>query len=229
MCAGGGLLMVYKIAIGQWFLNAYVVVMCFAPILNLAIERMTIKELYPLVLLVFGWSFATTLPISGLIPLSSGVTAYSFLTLLGVYVVARFVKRLHNERGRFFEIVSNKMVMLLILGVCLVMVAIGLGDYNSPFAVAVAASVFFLFKNCNISTWLGKVCAWLAPSMFSVYLIHSHGYAWGYFKMIEDYLLANFVSMSIVYVLTALIIFIVCLLADLPRRWILRFYRKHHD
>lgn len=214
----GGLLRVYKITIGQWFLNAYVVVMCFAPIINLAIDRMTIKELYPIVLLVFGWSFATTLPICGFIPSSPGLTAYSSLTLLGVYVVARFFKKLHDEGGRFFEVVSNKMVMLLILGVSLVMAAIGLGDYNSPFAVAIAGSVFFIFMNFRVPSWLGNVCVWLGPSMFSIYLMHSHEYGWGYFKMMEDGLLANSVPMPFVYGLTAIVVFVACLILDLPRR-----------
>lgn len=222
------LLRVYKITIGQWFLNAYVVVMCFVPIINLAIDRMIIKELYPLVFLVFGWSFATTLPINGFIPSSAGLTAYSSLTLLGVYVVARFFRKLHDEGGRFFKIVSNKMVMLLILGVSLVMAAIGLGDYNSPFAVAIAGSVFFIFMNLTVPSWLGKVCVWLGPSMFSVYLSHSHGYAWGYFKIMENYLLANSVPVSMVYVLTAIVVFIVCIVADLPRRTIMIFNRKFY-
>ena len=220
------LLRVYKIAIGQWFLNAYVVVMCLAPIINLAIERMPIKELYPLVLLVFGWSFATTLPISGFIPSSPGLTAYSSLTLLGVYIVARFSRRFYDEGGRFFEIVSNKMVMLLILAVSLIMAAIGLGDYNSPFAVAVASSVFFLLKNCNISTWVGNACVWIGPSMFSVYLVHSHGQAWGYLKAIEDMLLAHSLPLPMVYMLTAIVVFGVCLLADLPRCIMVKFIRR---
>lgn len=211
------LLRVYKISIGQWFLNAYVVVMCLAPVINLAIERMTVKELYPLALLVFGWSFVTTLPISGFIPSSPGLTAYSSLTLLGVYIVARFFRRLYDEGGRF-EIVSNKMVMLLILGVSLVMAAIGLGDYNSPFAVAIAGSVFFIFINLTVPSWLGKVCVWLGPSMFSIYLMHSHGYAWGYLKIMEDWLVASLVPMPFVYGLTAIVVFGVCLILDLPRR-----------
>ena len=202
--------------------------MCLAPIINLAIDRMTIKELYPIVLLVFGWSFATTLSICGFIPSSAGLTAYSSLTLLGVYIVARFSRRLYDEGGMFFEIVSNKMVMLLILVVSLIMAAIGLGDYNSPFAVAIAGSVFFIFINFAVPSWLGNVCVWLGPSMFSVYLMHSHGYAWWYLKRIEDCLSANSVPMPIVYGLTAIAVFIMCLLADFLRRIILMFNRKFY-
>ena len=116
---GNCLVRVYDIAKGQWFLNAYVIVMCFAPMVNLAIDRMTVKELYPLVLVAFGWSFATTLPIWRYVPSSPGLTAYSFLTLLGVDVVARFVRRIYDEGGAFLQddekqesIVADNWVML---------------------------------------------------------------------------------------------------------------------
>lgn len=220
------LLRIIKIAKGQWFLNAYVVVMCLAPMINLAIERMTIKELNPLLLLVFVWSFATTLPISGIVPLSPGLTDYSFLTLLGIYVVARFTRKLYDEGGEFHKVVHNKKVVLLILGTSLIMASIGFGEYNSPFAVLIAGGAFFIFRNLTVKSRIGNICIWLGPSMFSVYLIHSHGQAWGYLKMIEDWALGNSVPMPIAYLLTAFAVFVTCLLLDLPRRVILAFSRK---
>lgn len=209
---------VYNIAKGQWFLNAYVIVMCLAPMVNLAIDRMTVKELYPLVLVAFGWSFATTLPVAGYLPTSPGLTSYSFLTLLGVYVVARFARRLYDEGGAFYELMKNRKVVLLIVGVSLIMAAIGLGDYNSPFAITIAGGMLFMVKDCGIPSWLGRACVWLGPSMFSVYLMHSHGQGWGYLQEIQDRLLACNVPLLAAYLLTALVVFAVCIATDLPRR-----------
>ena len=215
---GNCFMRVYGIAKGQWFLNAYVIVMCFAPMVDLAVDRMTVKELYPLVLVAFLWSFATTLPIVSYVPSSQGLTAYSFLTLLGVYVVARFAKRVYDEGGVFCRLVSNRKVVLLIIGISLVMAAIGLGDYNSPFAIMIAGGMFFLVKHCGIPSWLGRVCVWLGPSMFAVYLMHSHGQGWGYLREIQDGLLLRNVPIGGAYLLTALVVFVVCIVADLPRR-----------
>jgi hypothetical protein len=192
--------------------------MCLAPILNLAIDRMTVKDLYPLMLLVFGWSFATTLPISGFVPQSSGLTAYSFLTLVGVYVFAGLARKVKDQGGNIFSFMINKGIKLLILVVCLIMAAIGFGDYNSPFALAIAGSMFFIFRNFTLSSWCANIFFWLNPSIFSVYLMHSHGNAWGYFKAFERYLFnLGFIS-PFVYLLTSLCVFFACIVLDLPRR-----------
>ena len=201
--------------------------MCIAPIVNLAVDRMTVKDVWPLLLCAFGWSFATTFPVVGrYIPAPSGLTAYSFLTLLGVYVVARFVRRLHDSDVRFREFVANGKMFLPIIGICLVFAAVGLGDYNSPFALTLAGSVLLLIKNCRISKHLGSVCAWLGPSMFSVYLMHSHGYGWGYLRMIQDGLIDKDVPIGIGYFLTALTVFCACTVADLPRRLVALLFKK---
>lgn len=224
---GGVIEKVFNIAISQWFLNAYVVVMCIAPIVNLAVDRMTVKDMCPLLLCAFGWSFATTLPVVGrYIPAPSGLTAYSFLTLLGVYVVARFVRRLHESDVRFREFAANGKMLLPIIGICLVLAAVGFGDYNSPFALMLAGGVLLLVNDCRISDRIGKACAWLAPSMFSVYLMHSHGHGWGCLRMIQDGLIDKGVPTGIAYLLTALTVFSVCTVADLPRRLVAIHFNK---
>ena len=209
----------YNITKGQWFLNAYVIVMCLAPMVNIAVERMTIKELSPIALCAFGWSFTTTLPVlSRLVPSSAGLTAYSFLTLLGVYITARFVRRLYDSNDRFKACVGNMKIVLPTVVIALILSAAGLGDYNSPFAVVLAGCVFLIVKGCRIPSWLGRICAFLGPSMFSVYLMHSHGQAWSYLVRIENAILGMGMPICIAYVGTAAVIFLVCVLLDMPRR-----------
>lgn len=216
---GNCIIRAWCIAKGQWFLNAYVIVMCLAPIVNLAIERMTIRDICPMLLCTFGWSFATTLPVvSKYVPNSAGLSAYSFLTLLGVYVVARFVRRLYDANDRFREYATNMKLVLSILVIALPLVAIGLGDYNSPFALILAGCVFMLFKESRLPSSLGTLCSWIGPSMFSVYLLHSHGQAWGYLKKVMDSLLAQGMPLGVAYLTTALLVFCLCVVADSPRR-----------
>lgn len=217
----------YNIAINQWFLNAYVIVMCLAPIVNLAIDRMAVKDIWPLLLCAFGWSFATTLPvISKYVPAPSGLTAYSFLTLLSVYVVARFVRRMSDNGARLMVYAANGKIVLPVVAMCLVLAAIGLNDYNSPFSIIIAGCALLMFKDLHVPKWIGRVCAWLGPSMFSVYLLHSHGQGWGYLRVIQDWLLDKGLSLGVAYILTALSVFIVCLVADLPRRFAAILFKK---
>lgn len=218
---------IYNITIGQWFLNAYVIVMCFAPIVNLAKDRITLNELYPMLMCVFGWSFATTLPVIGkYFPKSQGLTAYSSITLLGTYVWARVIRKWHDNDMRFKRLCGDRKIIVSIIGISLFFASIGLSDYNSPFSLILATCVFLLLKDCYIPKSIVKICQWLVPSMFTVYLIHSHRYAWGYLKVYFDRILSFNIPLMIAYLFTAITIFIFCLLLDFPRRIICKIYKK---
>ncbi len=193
--------------------------MCFAPIINLSIAKMTYIELYPLLLCAFGWSYATTLPyITDYVPKSSGVTAYSFLTLLGVYIFARFIRHIYENNMKLKSFLKNRKILLVIIIVCLISAGIGLGDYNSPFALLLATCVFLLFKEFNIHKYLVNIFTLLAPSMFSIYLLHSHKEAFGYISILENKIFSFNIPLSLTYLITAVIIFCICVLYDIPRR-----------
>ena len=222
---------IYQIAIGQWFLNAYAVLMCFAPLLNLACSQLivskwnyqqvlkTLQILGPLLICVFGWSFTTTLPFIGeMIPRPVGLTAYSFLMMIGVYVSARWF-RLNDQWIRPL-VLKNKKIMIIGAGICLLMMVIGLEDYNSPFSFCFAALCFYFFNQTQLSQKIGTVCVWLTPSMFSVYLFHAHGNAWGYIRSFEHIILSDWhLPYWLMFLLTTCIIFVTSLVADMPRRF----------
>ena len=219
MVGSSMILRIWKYATGHWFLNAYVVVMCLAPIVNVAVDRMTLRShFFPLIYCVFGWSFATTLPHGNLLPQAIGLTSYSFLTLLGIYTLARYL-RVHVCQDKVLDrLLGSRWRLLVVIGVGLTFAAIGLGDYNSPFAVAIACSMFFAVKKVELPQRLSALCISLAPSMFSVYMMHSRKFCRGYLVMLEDGLIQRGVPMSIAYFATAAIVFAICVLADLPRR-----------
>ena len=68
---------------------------------------------------------------------------------------------------------------------------------------------------------LGRVCVWLGPSMFSIYLFHSHTASFVYMQRFEDCLLGAHLPLALMYVVTAVLVFLLCVVADLPRRLIL--------
>lgn len=216
---GACILRIIKITKGQWFLNAYAVLMCLAPMVNAAVDMKTSQKILgPLLLCAFGWSFATTLPIIGeWVPKANGLTAYSFLTLLGAYATARVLHE-HGLPAKAAKTLENKWVLAGAILLCAVMCAIGFNDYNSPFALLMAALTFLAFQRWQAPSWLGTVGVWLAPSMFSVYLIHSHGYAWGYLKASEDWLMGYGLPIWGAWILMALAIFVLGVGLDMPRR-----------
>ena len=194
---------------------------------NLAVEKATSREMIPLLFCVFIWSFSTTLPIvGGYVPKTCGLAAYSFLTLSGVYSAARFARKSYDANGRFRKMADDKRVLCLVLIMSLPLVAIGFNDYNSPFALLIAGCVFLLMKGCNMPKVAGRVCAWLGPSMFSVYLLHSHGHAWRYLKGMQDGLIAHGIPLAGGYLLTALAVFAICVIADLPRRCLTMIFKR---
>ena len=109
-------------------------------------------------------------------------------------------------------------IVFCILAVSLGAAAIGLNDYNSPFALAIAASTFYLARNASFPAAIGKACVWLGPSMFSVYLLHSSGRTWWALAKCEDFLLGFGIPIVAVWVFTAFTVFTVCVALDLPRR-----------
>lgn len=199
-----------------WFLHAYVVMMCFAPAVNFIVENARMRQALaicaPIIAFSCVWSWIAGMPVFGrLFPKPSGIGAYSGFTLLAIYAVARLCRNYLPTLPRNCMIVC---FAVSILGVLL----LG-GDYHSPFAIVLAACVFYLF--CALPPpclWGVRTATLISPSLFSVYLLHSHGHVG--FPLIHR--LESFASghmpIALGYVVCAFIVFVVCVAADIPRR-----------
>ena len=215
-----------------WFLHAYVVLMLLAPLVDGAMAtfrengdcQRLVWALLPPLMLVFVWAAWTSTPkLQLLAPRSSGVEAYSGLTLLGTYIVARCF--------RIFDIVPRIGTRWLIPAVIVLAVLsgpAGLYDYSTPVALALAAAYFIFFAKFKGGGHLCKLSA-LSPSLFSVYLLHSQGFGFIWMKRCEQWLLAQGVPLFAAYFATALAIFFACLLIDFPRRAVCRFMARFID
>ena len=100
----------------------------------------------------------------------------------------------------------------------------GLFDaYNSPLILLGSLSMLFVFSRMSISKeWKQKAIAFIAPSVFSVYIIHSHGVFrritnwnkyWPYF--LEKHELG---ICMVTIVCASLLIFVGCIFVDATRR-----------
>ena len=203
-----------------WFLHAYAILMLFAPILNLAIiqgggYKLTVM---PLVALVFGWSYLYE--IGHLKPFvfpASGLGAHTPLTLIGIYLLARLFRSLELDAK-----IPTKYVLAAI-AVCLPFAAIGLAPYNSPFAFCIAAGLFILFKRF---VKCGEWVLFVAPSMFSVYLLHSTKPGLDFIREAGNYIVGRGVPKYIMFLIVAIVLFLACFAIDLARRSVLFNLRK---
>lgn len=244
ICGGRGwvetIRLAWRITTGQWYLNAYAVLMCLSPILNVAIDsiaqrwhetrniRVLLSLIAPPVACLIGWSCLIELPIlRNFLPKTAGLQSYSSLMMVGVYIVARIL----NVTGVHYvcRLRTSSLLAIFLLGLTF----LGFHHYNSPVALALAYVAFDIARNGRFRPCVLAVSRWIAPSMFSVYLLHSHEFARGYIRGFEEYLGLNWhLNSVVVYVVTAVAIFCFCLILDLLRRGfvaLLYYHRRRRN
>ena len=193
-----------------WFLHAYAILMMFAPMLNLAVNQGYKLTVMPILVLVFGWSYCYQ--IGHLKPFvfpAAGLGAQSPLTLIGIYLLARWF-RVSN----FEERLSTKSAFCAIL-VSLAVASVGLAPCNSPFALAAAIGLFVLFKQ---KVKCGRWIFMIAPSMFSIYCLHSTGPGLDFIREGGNWLVAQGMSTYAMFFVLAFVLFCACLACDCVRR-----------
>ena len=186
---GGGLSIkrIYHCIDNLWFLHGYVVLMIIAPLINLAAEtKETVKVLYPFCTIILIWGMLCELPAIGqTIIHTSGIGSFSGLTLAAVYAVGRiyWIYELQERIKLKWVLVA---IPFLVFINCLgapsprtgEWVSGWLGNYASPFCVLLAVCGFFIFSRISLKGIIGKVVAFVAASMFPVYVIHQHPLFW---------------------------------------------------
>ncbi len=99
--------------------------------------------------------------------------------------------------------------------------------YNMPLVWITACLLFLFFKSLTLPNWMSQTATFLGRSMFGVYLLHESNLFIGFYQKFSRYLAENaiFLPHISIIVLTAIIVFNVCLVIDLLRRacvWSLR-------
>ena len=189
-----------------WFLHAYAVLMFLSPLVNKNIEM---KIVWPVLFLVFCWGGVGSIQhIGRLMPRSSGVTEYSGLTLLGVYIAARLCRK--------YDLIERLDGRNSLIGFILLYIIAGLGwyEYCSPIALGLAMIAFKWGQKIQI----GAVGELFAPSAFSIYLLHSNPHGFLLMRTFEGFLIDHGISIFLSYFIVAATVFFVCALIDIPRR-----------
>lgn len=218
---------------GFWFLHAYAVMSVLAIPVEMVLEGELTREKacrlrqisVPVLIAVFGWGFLTKFnALAPLVPTVNGLQAFSPITLFASYLAGRNLAVWEKLNGKVpWKLSVGCLVASLVL---LSVSRTYLCGYNSLVSVALAASAFCLFRDIRIPDRLAKVILAIAPSMFAVYLIHTHMYWVGmeHSYMVFGRLILKALSPHLGSVLavgvTALAVFGCALLLDLPRRMV---------
>lgn len=209
-----------------WFLNSYLELLLFCPILNCLIVGLKSSEVYirreAMVGILFivsvvyflGWPMERRwIPT---VWYGSMAGACSTWTMCAIYLVARVVREFDLYRH-----VSRRICWALFVGSC-IMAALdfSFSQYNSPVSLVFALSGFSLVRSTGLPK-LEQFILYVSPSMFFVYLFHSLKTP-GFVLMasLQDWIIKCGSPIFIGWVLTALAVFTLGVGLDICRRLI---------
>ena len=198
-----------------WFLWAYVVLMCFAPIIEHAIKpgNLPVRYAVPLLSLVYVWSYSLRVPIlCEFMPRTPGVGTQTFLTLIAIYTSAAIFRNMKLEKY------ATRRNITIVLCITLPITAVGVAHYDSIPALFQSAALFCLFKGFKLTDKFNRLLQWLGPSMFSVYLLHANCVGFFTLKAFNMRLIGGGIPLYCSYFAAAFSVFVLAIAIDSVRR-----------
>lgn len=223
-----------------WFISAYIVLYLLAPILNIAINKMT-KNQFKYILIIFYIFYGIIRNLFNDQSIFQGdIPCVIMLYLTGAYV-KKYVEIKQNQHY-FIKYILLAVILSLMNFILNVLIKLDINetlknilttfagkmwDYNNILLIIMAVLLFMKFKTINItSKKLSNVITFISPSVFSIYIIHNNIHfhtLWrqdGSLYMIHSPWLIPYLIFLIISV------FVVCLLIDLLRRGIYHLLKK---
>ena len=210
----------------NWFLNEYTALMLIAPALNYLTEHVQPNDVVriglPFVTLFFCWNWAGDYlsRVGCVLPQPHEFGSYTLLMMVAVYSLGRLANRfavLDRVPGRW---------VLLSFVVSAILCGVGFGEYASPFAMVLSVSAFALMRNMQLPESCKRAILFCAPSMFSVFLLHSVCAGTVFVRAIGKNLGLDALFSPVRFFMLAAIIFLGGLLIDLLRRFVVMIARK---
>ena len=218
------------IAGGYWFLHAYAALMCIAPLIESAMgdgdKKVVLNRVSPFLLFVFAWGWLYTRLAIWEIPFPHvhGQESHSWVTLVGVYVVARLC--------RIYEVDRRLSMWMCVVGALLFSAVAGLhygllGGYNSIAAIAMTTCLFCMFKKIPMEvSFVSRACSVVVPSLFAIYLIHQSPIGRMLVSDVGGIRHKLLLPDVIAGVAFATLVFVCSFVADIPRRLIVLGFRR---
>ena len=248
-----GFLVGAKGVVDNWFVWAYVGLMCFTPALNHALEsEKRLSLTLPIVAMCLGWGYLKGLPwFRTFMPTTDGLGGYTFTMMIGTYLVAglwrRFLDRVERvetcrkgggdlsrveacreKLGSWtVDLLEKASVLWVLLAVATALCVAGFSAYCSPVSVFWSAILFPLFLRIEINGRLGSVAAFVAKSTFPIFVLHANGVGFGLIWKFAALLCGTCgLNVYAMYLIVGLTVFVAGLLLDLPRRVIGRMFAR---
>lgn len=229
-------LMVTHVFRNYWFLNSYVLILAFAPALNHLADEMFSSDAVAarkalgacagLAALLTCWIWLRGVPyVQLMVPEGAGISHYSFLMMVVAYLIGRILR----QRGeRFLGMLDTSpraavLGAIAVVGVCEYLCAFDyFRGYASPCTLAVAIFAFSFFRCVRVPACCGGLLKFVGPSIFSVYLLHTHASGFAWMSRYGEWLLSAGLGRHATYLAVAVTTFSICLVLDMPRRGVVR-------
>ncbi len=235
-----------------WFLNCYLILYILSPYLNKIIDKMEKKEFSRFIIIQI-----ILLSIIPIITDSRFIqnTGYSIINFILIYYLGAYFKRYPLRESKLFKNISKIKLrfVFIILFFVLASINIGLyylGDviiksnnelllsigtafrnsflfYSNPIIILQSCVYCFFFESLNIKS---KFINWLASYTFVVYIIHDNALIRS--KVYEWLDVTRYGASKralIVLIVSALIIYICCIVIETIRRMIFKVFKNKEE
>ena len=218
-----------------WYFSSYMCLLLFMPFIGPMANSIGKKE-FRVSLIIMTAIFSVLSLISGgdAIDLNTG---YSVVWLIYLFLLGTYIRRFEpfDKINKWLCLLGYVVSTLItwawtlysvkILGGTALEVYSGvLLTYTSPTVLLSALFLLLFFKRLNVSGIAAAITKFLAPTAFSVYIIHLHPILW--YQLFDKRLIWVAKMSPALGVLTALgitaAIFLSCSLADLPRHYLFK-------
>lgn len=160
-----------------WFINAYIGLLAFTPVLNIAVEKFTKKEFKSFLIIFYFIAFISAMVGLRGIEIAGG---YSLIWFIFLYLLGRYIMIYQP----LFACSKNQLiVIILVICLCKSMVIFSFHsflNYVEPFIVIQSVCTLLLFTKFAIKN---NVINSIAASTTMVYLVNLHPALWEFMKI----------------------------------------------
>lgn len=229
----GGILGIFYLDKGEWFVKAYLALMILAPVLNAFVDRASRKQMETVLIAFF--IFQTIFSFRGAAEfIQAGYFTFSFI---GLYLLARYMRIYHHNIptphlvGIFIgSVLANAAVFSadvyfrtdFATGICM--------SYANPLVIIGAMSLTILFSRLDLGT--NKVINYISGSCFAVYLLHCSSWLFEpvYCATVARIYISSHGILCVAYIALFIIsVFVLAVLLDQPRRLLWHFITSHFN
>ena len=224
----------FPVLSGQyWFVDAYIILYLFSPILNIILNKLTKNQFKYLIIF-----WIIMLGIIGLVFAPDGLIPSKIIAVFLIYAIGAYIRRFVELKSK--QCYSAKYIALALVFTWLYFVLAGIlgvvkddifyyllyrlvtnfNEFYNIIVIVMTVIIFMKFKTMEIkSKTLSKIILFISPSIFSIYIIHHNdnirNAIWlesGVMDYANSWIMIPYIILSIISV------FIICLFIDLIRR-----------